>query len=101
MIHYSCDRCHRLIETEHDLRYVVRIEVEAKLGEADDATETHYDTLLEIDEIIERHEDSIDGVVDDEVYTRKRYDLCSECYREFIRNPLGRETSKPVGFSDN
>ena len=29
MIHYSCDRCKRPIDAENDLRYVVRLEVEA------------------------------------------------------------------------
>ena len=29
MIHFSCDRCQRTIDSEDELRYVVRIEVEA------------------------------------------------------------------------
>lgn len=102
MIHYSCDRCSRLIETEDEIRYVVRLEVEAKLGDnvfADEDDER--DHLLEIHEILERQDDERDSMIDDEVYARKRYDLCSNCYREYLRNPVGREISKPVDFSQN
>lgn len=98
MIHYSCDRCRRLIETEVDLRYVVRMEIQTKFGDTQNQDEFgDSDSLLEI----ERQEDALDPLVDDEVYNRRRFDLCCDCYKEFVRNPLGRETSKPVGFSDN
>ncbi len=101
MIHYSCDRCQRLIETDDELRYVLRIEVEAKLGENVFSEDEAPDHLLEIHEIIERQSDALDTFVDDEVYQRKRFDVCRDCYLAFMQNPLGKETSKPVGFSDN
>ena len=100
MIHYSCDRCQRLIETEDEIRYVVRLEIEAKLGDnvfADD----DQDHLLEVHEILERQDDERDSTMDDEVYSRKRFDLCSNCYKEYLRNPMGREVSKLVNFSQN
>ena len=102
MIHYSCDRCQRLIETEDEVRYVVRLEIEAKLGEnvfADQDDER--DHLLEIHEILEKQDDDNESLAEDEVYARKRYDLCSACYREYLRNPVGREVSKSVDFSQN
>ena len=34
MIHHSCDLCKRLIDTEQDVRYVVKIEVYAALDPA-------------------------------------------------------------------
>lgn len=94
MIHYSCDRCRRLIETEDDLRYVVRLEIQAKFGVDEDT-----DDLPE--ELLERQEDVNDPFIDEETFSRRRFDLCNECYREYIRNPLGRESTKSVGFSDN
>ena len=33
MIHHSCDRCQRLIETDDEIRYVVRLEVQANMGD--------------------------------------------------------------------
>ena len=101
MIHYSCDRCQRLIETDDELRYVLRIEVEAKLGENAFSDDDAPDHLLEIHEIIERQDDALDSLVDDEVYHRKRFDLCRDCYQAFLRNPLGKESTKSVGFSNN
>ena len=102
MIHYSCDRCQRLIETEDEVRYVVRLEIEAKLGENVFADQDDdRDHLSEIHEILERQDDERESLADDEVYSRKRFDLCAECYREYLRNPVGREASKPVDFSQN
>lgn len=101
MIHYSCDRCKRLIETEDELRYVLRLEVQATFGDHESTDYSEPDHLLEIDEILERQDDDADPMIDEEVYSRKRFDLCSDCCRAFLRNPLGRATTKPVGFSDN
>ena len=99
MIHYSCDRCQRLIETEDEVRYTVRVEIEARLGENVFAEED--DHLLEVNEILEREYEAGDSSADDEVYTKKRFDLCYDCYRAFISNPMGKETSKSVDFSQN
>lgn len=102
MIHYSCDRCKRLIETEHELRYLVRIEVQAKFGDDSEVTSDEAkDHLLEIDEILDRQSDEVDPMIDDEVYSRRRFDLCCECYAAFQKNPFGRETPQSLGFSDN
>lgn len=102
MIHYSCDRCRRLIETEDEVRYVVRLEVEAKLGDNVFADQDDdRDHLLEIHDLLDRQEDTLESLEEDEVYARKRYDLCSTCYVEFLRNPMGREATKPVDFSQN
>ena len=102
MIHYSCDRCQRLIEADDEVRYVVRLDVEAKLGEnvfaRDDEDSDH---LLEIHEILERSEAEGDSKLGQEIFARKRFDLCAECYETFQRNPIGREIAKSAGFSQN
>jgi hypothetical protein len=102
MIHYSCDRCKRVIEPEQDLRYVVRIEIEAAMdplheGEVQD----DRDHLMEIDEILERVDASESPDIGDEIFERKRYDLCPQCFRKFIQNPVGREKRAPLGYSQN
>lgn len=100
MIHYSCDRCKRSLDPENDLRYVVRMEVQAAMDPLDDDDDDgQRDHLLEIQEILERLEDG-DGDLGEDVYHRRRYDLCSECYRQFVANPLAREVST-LGFSKN
>jgi len=101
MIHYSCDRCQRLIDADDEMRYVIRLEIQAKLGDEVFAADDEADHLLEIHEILERQIDEAESLADDEVYRRKRFDLCSECHQAYLRNPLGRDVSKPVDFSQN
>jgi hypothetical protein len=102
MIHYSCDRCQRSIDAEDDLRYVVRIEVEAvmdPLHEHEPADDR--DHLLEIDEILERVDAAECPEISDDVYQKRRYDLCPQCFRKFIASPVGREKRAALGFSQN
>ena len=80
MIHYSCDRCRRPIDNEDEIRYSVRIEVQASMGV--DAMSEDFDEdrdhLLEIHEILEHADDVDDPLISDEIYQRQRYDLCSD-----------------------
>ena len=102
MIHYSCDRCKRVINPEEDLRYVVKLEVQAAMEPLEvDEFEDDRDHLLEVQEILERLEDAESEAISDELYQRCRFDLCSECYRDFIKNPVGYEARAQFGFSQN
>jgi hypothetical protein len=102
MIQYCCDRCKRVLDSTDELRYVVRVEIEAKFDGLSDEPDEEPDHLLELDEVLERLEDSGDAeAVDDAIYRRQRFDLCPECYRKYVQNPLGRELSAPLGFSNN
>lgn len=102
MIQYCCDRCKRVLDSTDELRYVVRIEIEAKFDGSNDEPDEDRDHLLELDEVLERLENSSDSdSIDDDLYRRQRFDLCPECYRKYLKNPLGRELSAPLGFSNN
>lgn len=102
MIHYSCDRCKRVLDSEEDLRYVIRLEICAAMEPIDtDEIEDDRDHLLEIQEILERIEDDESDAIGDDVYQKRRYDLCADCYRQYIKNPLGREAVPALGFSHN
>ena len=100
MIHYTCDRCKRQINTSDQTRYVVQIEIqsaaEGPIGELDD----DVDQLTELHQILE-------GIADEDLdgsqasSHRGRYDLCPECHRQFLKNPLGRDTMLALGFSNN
>ena len=101
MIHYSCDRCKRVLDSE-DLRYVVKVEIYAAMEPFDvDDIEDDRDHLLEIQDILERLEDEQSDAVGDDVYQKRRFDLCCDCYREYVKNPLGREVPVHLGFSPN
>ena len=102
MIHYSCDRCKRILDPTEDLRYAVMVEVQAMMDPLDvDEAEDDRDHLLEIQEILERMDDAESDLVGSDIYQKSRYDLCPECYRKFIKNPIGRETPAHLGFSQN
>ncbi|HET6879684.1 MAG TPA: hypothetical protein VFI31_06005 [Pirellulales bacterium] len=99
MIQYSCDLCKRPLDSEDDLRYVVKMEVYAAFDpvEVDDDT----DNLQEIHEILERMDDADCGRVGDDVYQQLRFDLCPECRKRFLKNPLGRKAVEQFHFSSN
>ncbi len=101
MVHYSCDGCHRQLDPERDLRYVVRMEVYAALDPIDLGEDDDRDDLQEIQDILERLDDAQDDRIGDDVYQQVRYDLCSECRRKFLHNPLGLSTRAQFNFSNN
>ena len=103
MIHYTCDRCKRVLDPAEDLRYVVKMEVNAVMEPVDaEQNDDDRDHLLEVHEILERADDEEDPCVSDHVFRRRRYDLCPECHQKFMKNPLGREQhAAQLGFSQN
>ena len=102
MIQYSCDRCGRPIDSQDEIRYVVRLEVEAVMEPIVDEVvdDSDRDHLMELHEILERSDAAADPLIGDGVYRRERYDLCSACHRKFADNPVGREKQK-LDFSQN
>jgi hypothetical protein len=101
MIHFSCDRCKRMIETDHEPRCVVRIEVDVVLEpSAVNQGDEDRDYLNEIDGAILAM-DLDDGFCDPDGPLRRSYDLCPECYQRFLRDPLGTESNMHFGFSHN
>ena len=103
MIRYSCDLCGRNLDAQNDLRYVVRMEVYAAFDPvASDGEEDDRDHLQEVQDILERIEDTQSDQIGEDVYQQMRFDLCPECRKKFLQNPLGRETAaKAFGFSSN
>lgn len=102
MIHYSCDLCKRPLDPEDDLRYVVKLEVYAafdplKIDEQDD----DRDNLQDLHEILEQLDNVPSGEVGEDVYEQRRFDLCPECRKRFMKNPLGRKASEKFDFSKN
>jgi hypothetical protein len=102
MIHHSCDLCKRLIDTEQDVRYVVKMEVYAALDPSLDETDDERDGLAEVQDMLQRMEETgTEGVEEEEVYQQLKFDLCPECRKKFLKHPLGREAVKQFDFSQN
>jgi len=100
MIHYTCDCCKRKLDTE-ELRFIVRLEVYASLDNDEGGRDEDRDHLQELQEILESIEDAQDEDIDSEVYHQVRFDLCSECRKRFVKNPLGRGVTQSLNFSQN
>ena len=39
--------------------------------------------------------------LEDQVYKNFRFDLCPECHKKFLKDPLGREAARSIDFSKN
>lgn len=101
MIHYSCDRCQRRIDAEQEIRYSVTIETHAAIDqEAFDDSENR-DHLCELQSLLEQLEDDERQEISEVAYQQQRFDLCGECHRQFVKNPLGSDVAVALGFSDN
>ena len=101
MIHYICDCCKCRIDHENDMRYVVRLEIYASLDPMEGEVDDDRDHLQEIQDMLECIDEDEDVGVADDVYQHARYDLCSECRKRFVQNPLGRLASAHLDFSQN
>jgi len=101
MIRYACDMCKRELDPEDELRYVLKVEIYAALDPMADQDDNDRDHLEEIQDILERLDDDEDLQIGEDVYQQLRFDLCPQCRKRFLRNPLGRETAKAFGFSKN
>jgi len=102
MIHYSCDRCKKEIDTEIDLRYQVNIVTQVVLeGSEFVEQDVDPDHLAEVDELLQRVDDEECEQLCEDIYQSRRYDLCSSCFREYKANPLGATPQQQVEFSEN
>ncbi|HEY4311192.1 MAG TPA: hypothetical protein VGN12_17210 [Pirellulales bacterium] len=102
MIHYSCDLCKRPLDPEEDLRYVVKMDIHAAFSPLDlDGPEADSDHLDDLDEIIEQLDDLSSDAIGEDIHQQLRFDLCPECRKKFLANPLGRKKVEKFNFSQN
>jgi hypothetical protein len=100
VIHFTCDLCAKELVAS-DRRFVVRIESHAAADPvALTENDLDQDRLDELGEMLRDME--ADG---DEEGTpapiRFRFDLCPECHRRLVRDPLGKDILPKLHFSEN
>lgn len=101
MINYTCDRCKRQINIADQTRYIVQIDIQTAADHARDEFEDDVDHLAELHQMLEGiGEPEMDGE-SSEASHHGRYDLCPDCHRQFMKNPLGRDAVLALGFSKN
>ena len=103
MLHFTCDLCGKELLPGDDRRYVVRVEVyaahdPAELTEAD-LDQDHMDEVSQILE--EMEEDGADPDQSAPAFKKFRYDLCPDCHKKFLRDPLNKEAAQKFHFSEN
>ena len=101
MVHFTCDQCGKGLRSGEDARFVVKIEAfaahdPAELTEAD----LEPDNLEAIGALLRAAEEG-EPVDLPEPTKHFRYDLCGDCHRRFVRDPLGKDTATKVSFSEN
>ncbi len=103
MLHYSCDMCKRPIDTCCESRHVLKIDVFQGIDDSDDACceGDDFDHLDDVQELLQRIDEQDLEILEDDVARTLRFDLCSECRQAFLKNPLGKKTSKSLNFSNN
>ena len=102
MIHYSCDMCKCELVPQDDTSYVVRMEVYPAPAPASAAIEDDRDHLEDIQEVLERlQEFDADGQLPAaDTYQTRRFDLCSDCCKLFLKQPLPRTVAPQFKFSN-
>src|SRR5262245_14311810 len=102
MQHITCDLCGKELRAGEDHRYVVKIEAypahdPAEITEAD-LDEDHMEALSEALRELEATAAPPDLA---EPYKNFRFDLCCDCHKKFVQNPLAKETVQKFDFSPN
>lgn len=103
MLHVTCDLCGKEVVPGDDHRYVVKIEVfpaqdPMEITEAD-LDEDHMEA---VSQLLRDMEDNLADPDDlSPPYKNFRFDLCPECQKKFVRDPLGKDAAQKFDFSEN
>lgn len=98
MIHFTCDLCGKELRPGEHQRFVLRMEAYAaqdpcELTEEDLAE----DNLEEVSQLLQEPEN-----LDVPPATQRlRFDLCCDCHRRFLRDPLGKKQHISLFSSEN
>jgi hypothetical protein len=102
MVHVTCDLCGKELRPGEEQRYVVKIEVFAT-HDPNQLTEEDLDDdhMEEISQLLAEEECGLADLSDEVGPAHRRYDLCPCCRKRFLKDPLGRETTFSLSFSEN
>lgn len=102
MLHCSCDRCHRIIHTETEIRYIVRLQAHASVeGPGCSSLDDDPVYLDELQGIVENLHELGEICCPEEIYHQNRFDLCEACYHDYLQDPLGISRRLGIDCSPN
>ncbi len=101
MLRVICDGCGKELRAGED-HHVLKIEVYAAQDPAE-LTEDDLDVdhMEAVSELLREMEDEDAPLVIEPATRQMRYDLCSDCRRRYLRDPLGKEAATKFHFSKN
>jgi hypothetical protein len=90
VIRYECDKCRcRLSATGAD-RFIAKIELYSAGGPVEfNEADMQRDAQEEIRAVLDRLSAADPDEIEDQNYRCLRFDLCVDCHRALLRNPLG------------
>lgn len=105
MLRVTCDGCGKELRPGEDRskdHYVVKIEVFA-VRDPSELTEDDFDAdhMEAVSELLQQLDGTEDPLDLEPAAKHLRYDLCGECRKRYLRDPLGREASTKFQFSKN
>ncbi len=93
MYHFICDMCGKGLLVNEDARYEVTIEVKSAYDPMEITPEDlKKDHIAEIKWLLKKMEGMKSQELEDEVYKVFKFDLCCNCQKKFLKNPLFKET---------
>ena len=103
MLHFSCDICGKDLTADAAPRFVVKMEAFAATDPAQLTDEDmDADHIEEMAQLLNAIEDGLEDAPELLPTCQKlRFDLCPECYRKFVKDPLGRDAANRFDFSKN
>ncbi len=101
MLHITCDDCGKQIRCGQD-HFVLKIEVFAAhdAGDITDA-DLEEDHMEAVSELLREMEESEETGHLESASKHIRYDLCPDCRRRFLRDPLSKDAIQKFDFSKN
>jgi len=97
--HYTCDVCQRELDPQQDRRYVLRITACDDNDDGGDDDDRDY--LQEMHEMLECYGDFVETTADADPDLTIEYDLCRDCRRKFLLDPLPGRLAPQLDFSQN
>jgi hypothetical protein len=101
MLHVTCDLCGKELSTGGEY-FVVKIEVFAALdpGEITEA-DLDEDHMEAVSQMLQDMEDVAGADRLEPTSHQFRYDMCPECRKRFVRDPLNKDAAQKFDFSEN
>ncbi|HIA28306.1 MAG TPA: hypothetical protein EYN79_09405 [Planctomycetes bacterium] len=84
-----CDRCDKSLLIDEDVRYEVRIVVQAAYDPMEITAKQLADQRpIDWQNLIKNFDDLTEEELQDQVYRELRFDLCPGCQKEYLKDPL-------------